>query len=446
MFNASATAAERDPVPANNTVSHPGVRFIEEADLSATVVAAPAAVDVGYGTEYTVTVHNAGPEAATAAAVNVQFGANDTYVLAQGSLANCTGSPDQTLHCPLATLQSGETKSWRWNVTTGPTVGSRSLSATLVVDPDHTHDPNAANNTALATLDVRAANDLAIQLTPGSNAVTRGTHVTYILSTTNGGVIPAQNVTPKLLFTAGMQFISGSGATCSATADTVTCDAGTLAAGASGDVQIVMDTIATGANLVTASVSSLHPDPNAGNNTASATLTIAPFADVGVTLAAGATAVTQNAALAYTLTANNTATSDATAATAHVTLSNLLTYSSATGATCTHAAGVVTCDLGSLAPNASLVVTINTTAATAGTANSSADITSAAFDPVTGNNLASAAAVTISAPPPPPPPPSSSSSGGGGKKGGGGAFDALTAMLLAALVIAMGRRGRRVRD
>jgi Domain of unknown function DUF11 len=138
-----------------------------------------------------------------------------------------------------------------------------------------------------------------------------------------------------------------------------------------------------------------------------------------------------------TLTASNLSTNDTAGAHAELTLSALLAYTSASGATCTAASSVVSCDLGTIAGGASKVVSITVNAATAGTANSSATVGGAAPDPVTTNNSASAAMI-VSAPLPPPTPPSS---GGGG---GGGAFDYSSIVALLALLgyLELARRRR----
>jgi uncharacterized repeat protein (TIGR01451 family) len=265
-----------------------------------------------------------------------------------------------------------------------------------------------------------------------SNAVVRGTQVTYTLHVTNDGLIPALDVMPRLELDAGLAFGSATGATCTFAGSTATCDAGTLAPGATVNVAIVVNTLVTGGHAVIASATSVHPDPNPSDNQASALLTVAPLSDIGATLAAGALTVTRDSALAYTLTVANSATSDPTTAVARITLGNRLAYVSASGATCTHASGVVTCNLASIPAGGSTVVTINTTAIAIGAADASAVVEAFGLDPMPGDNNPAAATVTIDAPPPPPPPPASSSSGGGSSSGGkgGGALDAWTALLL----------------
>ena len=110
-----------------------------------------------------------------------------------------------------------------------------------------------------------------------------------------------------------------------------------------------------------------------------------------------------------------------------------------TGA-CTSTATQVSCDIGSLAGNATATVTINVNAATAGVASVTATATFAGTDPDETNN-ASTANTTVNGSAPPPP--SGGGGGGGGSSsssgGGGGRFDWLALMLLGAALVSRAR-------
>jgi hypothetical protein len=153
-----------------------------------------------------------------------------------------------------------------------------------------------------------------------------------------------------------------------------------------------------------------------------------------VTLAGNNSAFT-GSQFVLTITAQNLTGSEATEVRAAVTLSSLLTYASATGATCTTAAAVVNCDLGSIAGNGSKVVSITVNAVTAGVATNSVTVTSANPDPMDANNSASAA-MLINVPLPP------DAGGGNGGGGGGGAFDLLSVFALLGMLASMQWRRR----
>src|SRR5207244_4328347 len=142
------------------------------------------------------------------------------------------------------------------------------------------------------------------------------------------------------------------------------------------------------------------PDPNAANNTASASTQVSAAAksvDLGVTKTGPATATT-GGPITYTLTAKNNGPDAATGATVTDTLPSGVGFTSATSTqgTCTNASGTVTCAVGSLASGASATITINATApAAAGTITNTATVKGNEPDPNAANNTASATTQVI---------------------------------------------------
>ena len=107
----------------------------------------------------------------------------------------------------------------------------------------------------------------------------------------------------------------------------------------------------------------------------------------------------------------NLGTEQATNVALDVTVPLIATLDSATftgGGICTSGAGIVSCDIGTLASGAGVTVTIQATGASEG-AGSFGAIASASIDTNAGNN-ASSITLTVGNPPPPPPP---ADSGGG---------------------------------
>lgn len=117
--------------------------------------------------------------------------------------------------------------------------------------------------------------DLMLAKSASPVFVTEGNPVTYTLTATNNGSDPDTNVVATDPLPAGETFASGDPG-CTATAGTVTCDFGTLGAGASASKSYTVN-VAPGAptTLVnTASVTGDRPDSNPSNNTASSTVTV----------------------------------------------------------------------------------------------------------------------------------------------------------------------------
>jgi uncharacterized repeat protein (TIGR01451 family) len=117
--------------------------------------------------------------------------------------------------------------------------------------------------------------DLSLAKSASPSFVTEGNNSTYTLTVTNNGSDPDNNVVASDTLPAGESFVSGDPG-CSAAAQIVTCDFGTVGAGASASKSYVVS-IALGAasSLVNAaSVTGERPDSNPANNNASATITV----------------------------------------------------------------------------------------------------------------------------------------------------------------------------
>jgi uncharacterized repeat protein (TIGR01451 family) len=117
--------------------------------------------------------------------------------------------------------------------------------------------------------------DLSLQKGVSPTFVTEGHNVTYTLTAANKGSDPDQGVVATDPLPAGESFVSGDPG-CSATATLVTCEFGTLAAGAEASKSFVV-AIAEGAPSSitnTATVTGERPDSNPADNEASTTLTV----------------------------------------------------------------------------------------------------------------------------------------------------------------------------
>jgi Domain of unknown function DUF11 len=88
---------------------------------------------------------------------------------------------------------------------------------------------------------------------------------------------------------------------------------------------------------------------------------------------------------------------------------------SSAGAVCTTNGSVITCNLNDLAVAASVAITVNATAAAAGTQSSPATVTTSATDQVSANNTSTTSSTVSTAPPSVDPPPTVAT----GKSGGG---------------------------
>src|SRR5262249_41974027 len=177
---------------------------------------------------------------------------------------------------------------------------------------------------------------------------------------------------------------------CVNSSGTGTCTVGALANGANATATIVVTAPNNGGTITnTATVAGQQGDPNAANNTSSATTTVTGSADLSITKTAPATAGAGQE-FTYTLSGHNGGPSDATGVTVTDTLPNSVTFVSASTG-CTNASGTVACTVGNLANGANATATVVVTAPNnAATLTNTATVAGSPTDPNTANNTSSA--------------------------------------------------------
>ncbi len=177
--------------------------------------------------------------------------------------------------------------------------------------------------------------DLQITAADAPDPVVVGGNVTYTLTLRNNGPSPAAGVTVSDTLPAGLTHVSTTTTkgTCSGTA-TVSCNLGTVNAGAANDVTVTI-VASVGQAAVpsvtnTASASSSTGDPSAANNQASAATTVNPSADLQITATDAPDPVFVGGNVTYTLTVHNNGPSPAAGVTVSDSLPAALTLVSAT--------------------------------------------------------------------------------------------------------------------
>ncbi len=256
---ATVTATTPDPSPANNTSTFETAVTPAPADLSIAKTASGEST-VGSNATYTIVVTNNGPGAATDVVVTDELPADTTLV---SSSAGCSGTT--TITCAVGTLAAGASATIEIVVTLPATPQTVSNTATVAAS---TSDPDAGNNTSTADIVVTLEpSDLSITKTAEFTDSTVGSNATYTIVVTNLGPGEATDIVVTDELPAGTTLVSSS-AGCSGTT-TITCEVGTLAAGASATIEIVVTLPSTpGTVSNTASVASSSTDPEAGNDAA----------------------------------------------------------------------------------------------------------------------------------------------------------------------------------
>jgi uncharacterized repeat protein (TIGR01451 family) len=396
-----------------------------QADLQTTVdTAAPTTVAAGGQITYTITVINNGPNAATTPSVTDTTPANTTFVsiaMTGGTGTwNCTnpgvGNAGLTTCTRATNMNNTRTATFTYVVQIIPGTAAGTTITNSASINSTTTDPVPANNTLVSNVvTVAAAPDLSVTETVAPNPVATGANITYTETVTNNsttaaafGATLSQNTPPHTLFVSATP---PAGWTCGTTpavgaTGAITCTAtGSFNASTSVNFTIVVSVspeATVGSTIMNSvMVSETGVDPNPGNNTATASVTV-QGADLGMTQVASAAAIAPGATITYTESLTNNGPNAATTAVLYQQTPPNTTFASMappSGWTCTTPAvggtGQIICTDGAAFASATtaapftFVVTVNsgTSAPAAGTTIvNSADVTSQTTDPVPTNN------------------------------------------------------------
>ena len=407
----SVTVSETgtDPNSANNAATSNVT--VQVPDLSVTETVAPNPVATGANITYTETVTN-----------------NSTTVAALGATL--------TQSTPASTLFQSVTPPAGWTCGTQPAVGGTgsivcaatgtfaalaSVNFTVVVQvspeavvgstitnsvtvSETGTDPNLANNTATASVQVQGA-DLSMTQVASTTAIAPSGTITYTETVTNSGPNAATgavlyqqtppnttfaSMTPPTGWTCTQPAVNGTGTVlCSASA---AMNANTTT-GTFTFVVTVNAGAAAGTSIVnSADVTSQTTDPVASNNatTTSVLVELTGDADLALSMTASPTPVFISSNLTYTIQVQDLGLSNTANGTLTDTIPTGTTFVSAstTQGTCSGTA-TVTCALGAIIRGTTITVAITVTApATPTTLTNTSSVTSSTTDPVSTNNSA----------------------------------------------------------
>jgi uncharacterized repeat protein (TIGR01451 family) len=374
---ATVSSAINDPNNSDNS-STAVTNVSQQADVSI-AKSGPAMATPGQNITYTVTVTNAGPGAAGSISVTDPTPPGLTFVSNAGS---CTGA----YPCNLGTLGSGQsaTISTTYNIPAGYMSPSITNTATVTSGAS---DPNSANNSASASTAVTAQADLGISKSgPASFNVNQ--NITYTVTVTNFGLLPAVNSFVSDSTPSGLTFVSNSGA-CTGP---YPCMLGTIGAGQSVSISSTYSVPGNypGTTVTnTASVSTSTPDPNPSNDSASVTTNRSATVDADLEISkSGMGTVSENTMAAFTITVVNHGPAAATNVTVNDPTPPGLTFVSNSGACTTP----FPCNIGTLAngQSATIVSSYSVPAQGGRFVTNTASVSSSETDPVPANNSSAA--------------------------------------------------------
>ncbi|PKO14023.1 hypothetical protein CVU37_14980, partial [candidate division BRC1 bacterium HGW-BRC1-1] len=264
---AVADTATSETAPGDNISSPPvTVTVVPNADLSITKTASATNVPIGVDFTYTIRVTNNGQSAAEDVLVTDVLPAGVTY---QSSTATqgFVGVSGQTVQADLGTVASGATVVITITVR-GSVEGTVFNSASV---DSNTSDTTPGNNVVAVPVEVtlEPSSDLMLFKVGDPNPVISGGEVTYFIMVANAGPSDATNVTMvDTLPTVCVEFISASTiqGTVSHSSGIVTANLGTLPAGESTLVQVVIRASGDTTLVNAAAVTGDEFDANLSNN------------------------------------------------------------------------------------------------------------------------------------------------------------------------------------
>lgn len=280
---AAVSSLVPDAAPGDNTAvaSTPLVAPVPPPAVTADLgvaLSGPVQASLGAGTEYTMTVTNAGPDTAPGAAVVVTLSAGLTLSAISPSAGSCAGS--RAAHCDLGNLPAGAAVTVTL-VLRPRAAGTQGVDAEVAAFG--AGDPAPANNRASLVIQVGGPPpeaDLVLDKTADADRVTAGDALSYQIAVTNRGPAPATGVrvVDALPAGVGLALAAPSQGTCSLDGANLICALGALLDGGSATVALTVSVprgMPGGSVLVNwAGVVAEQADPVPGDNEDAVSVTV----------------------------------------------------------------------------------------------------------------------------------------------------------------------------
>ncbi|MCB9730701.1 MAG: tandem-95 repeat protein [Deltaproteobacteria bacterium] len=374
------------------------------ADLSVVVDDDPDPVVAGETVTYTMTVSNAGPDAAFTTVASLAVPPDATFV--PGSSSGGCALAGAFVNCSLGTVDTVTPASA--DVTfliaaSHPAAVALNTSATVSAA---TNDPDGTTGSGPITTNVVRVSDMGVSVGDSVDPVSAGQTVDYTVSVTNGGPSDAASVVATFKPPGGATTVTTvpPGCVFAAVPGRYECAVGTVVAGGSASRVFTVSVPAATANgtalIVQATVASDSTEGGPGDESDSEGTTVQTGADLATTITPDVALTLPGGTIVYTVHVSNSGPSNASAATVKVTLGAQLVYDSDTGG-CTFGAGGYNCALGTLSSptgSASFTLTAHAGPGANGTVTATAVASSSTPDPSLVNNT-KVATVPVNQPP-----------------------------------------------
>jgi uncharacterized repeat protein (TIGR01451 family) len=394
---ASVTGQNAEPAKAINTATL-ATLVVGRSDRGIAVASAPASAYVGQNITYTLDISNLGPDAEPDAVLSFPCPA-DLVLVSASSIA---GEPAPVIKAGMFTAQLGSiavSSIFEYSVTISPQAAAAGTLVTTFSVGGQNVDSDSANDNAQASVAVTPAADLAVTVTPGAATPAHDADWSYTLTVTDLGLSPATGVTALAPLPANAQFegaTSSQGTAPIEAGGAVSAALGNIAPGQSATVTIVVQPDAVGPLLLNASAGGDQHDPNTANNHQSLVVSVAPSADLTVSLHSEYPTVLTGEPWTFGVTVANSGPDSATSVALDMPLASQLVVDSSQPAqmTTSFEDGQLVAQVGTIAPGSSATFYLVVTATTAGSLYQSAFVTEAEnqLDP---RSTAATTAVTV---------------------------------------------------
>ncbi|HSP08010.1 MAG TPA: sortase [Candidatus Dormibacteraeota bacterium] len=380
VTNQAAVGGGGETNTTNDTASD-SANIVSQADIAITKTVSNTVPNQNSNVTFTITATNNGPSNATGVEVTDVLPAGLTYVssTASGSTSYSSG----TWNIGALTNGANATLSITATVT-----GTSAVTNTATKTAEDQPDPVGGNNSATATVTGQAA-DIALTKTVSNTVPNQNSNVTFTITATNNGPSNATGVEVTDVLPAGLAFVS-SVPSAPYNSGTGVWNIGALANGSNATLSITATVTGTSAVTNTATKTAEdQPDPVAGNNSASASITPVA-ADIAIAKSVDNPTPNLNTNAVFTVTAHNNGPSNATGVQVTDVLPPGLTFVSAVASPGTYDPVTGLWNIGAVGNGGTATLTITATVTSlANVINTATKTAEDQVDPVSSNNSAS---------------------------------------------------------
>ncbi len=365
----------------------PGGGECQGADVAVSLSAVPNPVIIGDILTYSISVTNGGPSSTDSTVV--------TQLIPFNLLQFVTASPSQgswSFSSGIVTFDLGPMPalSAATATVTCLAINSGQSNSTATVTSDQPNF-NPVNSTATVLTQVLPPTaDLAVSISAVPSAPLVGGTLTYTVTTVNNGPSPASGVilTDVLPDNTALLSATVSQGSAAISGNTVVCGFGSLVSSASATATFNVTTLASGSVTDSASVFGDQFDPNPANNTNVLVTPVGAAAALSVSVSPSQNPVVLFSNLTYFITVSNAGPSTATSVVLTHALDRSLSFVSmkTSQGSISQSGNMVTASLGTIAANASALVTVQVVPTIQGPVQTSSSVIGAQPNPFPSNS------------------------------------------------------------